>query len=351
MNEPPRLKVATVLASRGRGGLELHYVQLCNHLTEYVDVAAIAHPEFVPQLDPGVHCLPLDVTRSRRNPLLLLQLLRHLRSEPFDIIHAHANKAVELVSTLRRFLQPQLVGTLHNQKPTIRMFHRMHHVIAVSRRVAELVHHPTSTVIYNGLPTTKVSKVDLRVMFQLPADRPVIVAVGRLVSAKCFDVLIDAVAPLEVVLLIAGDGPDERYLRRRVRRHNAHQHIRLLGHRKDVTALLRSADGVIVSSRKEGFSYVTAEALLLGARLLSTDVPVANEVLPPELIVPADDPVALRERLRELLASPDEWDRLLAPAHAFASEHFTIDCMVRRTVEVYRTLAHTRPRIPTNIAT
>lgn len=342
MNHPPMLNIANILASRGEGGLETHFVQLCNGLTDHANVTAIAHPEFAPRLDSAVRFLPLDTSRSRRNPVLIWQLLRLLRDGRFDIIHAQANKAVELTGSVRRFVRAPLIGTLHNQKHQARMFRRMDHVIAVSKAAAEIVESVPTTVIYNGLPKLDAAEIELRAMFDLPAERPVLVAVGRLVRAKGFDVLIDAVSPLEVSVLIAGDGPDAAHLHKQVRTHDMKAHIRLIGHRNDVTNLINASDGVVISSRREGFSYVAAETLLLGRRLLATDVPVANEVLPRELIVPTEDAAALRERLRVLLADPDRWSDLAAPAAAFAREHFTIDAMVRQTADLYASVAVNR---------
>jgi glycosyltransferase involved in cell wall biosynthesis len=334
-----RLSIANIMAGRGRGGLETHFVQLCNHLTAFVDVTAIAHAEFMPQFDPSVRHLPLDLTRSRHNPVMLWQLARTLRREGFDIVHAHANKGASLLHMLRPFLTMPLIGTLHNQKQSTRVFRRLDHAIGVSRTATARIIGPPTTVIYNGLPAPNPVHVDLRSSFDLDTDRPVLVAVGRLVAAKGFDILIDAVSPLDVSLLIAGDGEDAAMLERRVRERASKACILLLGHRDDVTNLIASSDGVVISSRREGFSYVAAETLLHFQRLLSTDVPVANEVLPAELIVPIEDPDGLRERLVSLLDEPERWNELVASAAAFDREHFTIEAMVRDTADLYHRLA------------
>jgi len=328
------------MASRGHGGLELHYVQLCNALAEHVEVTAISHPEFADRLDPAVRHLPMDMSGNRRSPLLLSRLVRLLRRERFDVIHGQANKAVTLLGTLRPFLRRSaLIGTLHNQKQSTWWYRQMDHAIAVSRTAAARIQGVPVSVVYNGLPMPDSTQVDLRAMFDLPDGLPIFVAIGRLVEAKGFDVLTDAVAPMKVALLIAGDGAEKARLEQRIRTKNASGFVRLIGHRADVSRLIASSDGVVVSSRKEGFSYVVAETLLLGQRLLSTDVPVANEILPRELIVPIEDPRALRERLAMLLDDPERWRELAAPAAEYAREHFTIEAMVRKTAEVYGQVA------------
>lgn len=338
MMSPP-LNIANVLASRGKGGLETHYVQLCNHLARSMNITAIAHPEFGSELDPAVRHLPLNLSRSRRHPVTLWQLAKALRRERFDIIHGHANKAVNMLGTLRPFLRAPLVGTLHNQKQDTRVFRRMDHAIAVSRAAADRISHVPVDVIYNGLPHREPTPIDLREIFSLPRDRPVVLAVGRLVSAKGFDLLMEAAAPLKVSLLIAGDGEEANKLRKQLASRRPTAQIRLIGYRSDVTNLIGASDGVVISSRREGFSYVVAETLLLGRPLLATDVPVANEILPRELIVPVENATALRERLAALLEKPEHWHELTGSASAFAREHFTIDTMVRRTAALYRRVA------------
>jgi glycosyltransferase involved in cell wall biosynthesis len=162
--------------------------------------------------------------------------------------------------------------------------------------------------------------------------------VGRLVKAKGFDNLLEAVDGLPLSLLIAGAGPEQQQLQQQARQLSPLTHCRFLGQRADIPSLMASADGVVISSRREGFSYVFSEALLTGSRVLATDVPVANEVLPPELIVDTEDPYALRYRLKDMLEKPGHWTSLMKTPWQFASQRMTLDEMTERTVTVYRQL-------------
>jgi glycosyltransferase involved in cell wall biosynthesis len=112
--------------------------------------------------------------------------------------------------------------------------------------------------------------------------------------------------------------------------------VRLIGHCDHPSDLMFSADGVIISSRREGFSYVFNEALMCGANILSTDVPVANEVLPSELIVAVDDAAKLREKLIMLLNTPEAWAALMQGAHQFARQNMTITQMTEKTINLYQ---------------
>jgi glycosyltransferase involved in cell wall biosynthesis len=330
------MKVCQVLASRGEGGLEKHVRELSWQLAEAGhDVLVLGDPDYLATLPPQVGRMPIRCDRSRRNPLLLLELLFKLRRCQCDIIHAQANKAAALVGSLRRWLAAPIVGTLHGIKRNNRSFARLDHVITVSRQLAKSFQKARCSVVYNGIATPEGGKIDLRAEFGLPASQPVLCAAGHLVQAKGFDILLEAVDGLPLSLLIAGEGPERSRLAQRIERLLPETQCRLLGHRSDVPTLMASADAVVISSRREGFSYVFSEALLLGARILATDVPVANEVLPAELIVPVEDAQALRNRLQSLLENLDGWTALMQGPLANFREDMTYKAMVEKTVSVY----------------
>jgi glycosyltransferase involved in cell wall biosynthesis len=339
------LKICQVIASYGEGGLEKHVRELTQQLLAAGhDVTVLGDVRFLSTLPAGAMAVPVRFDRNRRNPLLLLELLIKLRQCRCDVIHAQANKAASLVAFLRRWLAAPTIGTLHNMKRDLRAFRKLDHVVTVSRQLAQPFPVERVSVIYNGIDEPQFEQLDLRSLHGLPAGLPVLCAVGRLVAAKGFDLLLDAIDGLPVSLLIAGEGPDRSALEQRIARLPPVTHVRLLGHQDNIPALMASADAVVISSRREGFSYVFNEALLCGVRIVSTDVPVANEVLPRDLIVPVGDVVALRERLLGLLGDLAGWDELMEAPRAFAREHMTQHAMGANTVAAYANLRDSRSR-------
>ena len=339
------MKICQVIASYGEGGLEKHVRELTEQLlASGHEVTVLGDRRFLDTLPAQAVVVPVRFDRNRRNPLLWLELLTKLRRCRCDVIHAQANKAASLVALLRRWLAVPTVGTLHNMKRDVRAFRKLDRVLTVSRQLARPFPAEQVSVIYNGIARPRFEPVDLRALYGLPAGLPVLCAVGRLVPAKGFDLLLDAVDGLPVSLVIAGEGPERAALEQRVARLSPATHVRLLGHRNDIPTLMASADGVVISSRREGFSYVFSEGLLCGTRIVSTDVPVANEVLPAELIVPVGAAAALRERLSRLLADPAGWDGLMQAPRAFGQAHLTQEAMGASTVAAYQTLLDARTR-------
>jgi len=329
--------IAQIIASQGNGGLEKHVRELCQCLVAQGHrVLVIGDPLFNKTLPAEVERVDLNMRLSRYNPWLLYQLYRCLRSYPFDLIHAQANKATAMLATIQWSIKMPMVVTLHNIKRRLALFNRFNHVICVSRYLASLINHVGAEVIYNGIEVPQTVAINVKQRFQLPEDKPVICAVGRLVSAKGFDMLLDAIDGLAVSLLIVGKGPEQQVLEEKVALLKPNTVVRLIGHHDHPTVIMRSVDGVVISSRREGFSYVLNEALMCGVNVLSTDVPVANEVLPSALIVPVGDVAMLRQRLEELLQQPEQWAALMQAPQQLAQQQMTLSYMTKETIHCYQ---------------
>jgi glycosyltransferase involved in cell wall biosynthesis len=332
------MRICMVTHSWGDGGLEKHVIELCNALCERHEVALIAHPSMAERLDPRVHFMPVDFTRSRLSPGLIRDLLRALRSWPADIVHAQANKTAEMVGLLRRWIPGRaFVATIHNQKGTTRMFSHFDQVIAVSPGIVPLVSaRAPTTAIYNGIRTPAAvadGRQKLAQEFGFDASQPILLGLGRLVEAKGFDILVPAAAQAGVQVLIAGEGPMRPQLEQQIRESGAR--VVLAGFRRDAQFLMAAADAFILSSRNEGFAYVFVEALLAERPVLATDIPMVRSFLPPELIVPVTDVAALAQALRRLSADLPGWRALMQPAFATAKAELTLEAMVSRTEQVY----------------
>ncbi len=114
-----------------------------------------------------------------------------------------------------------------------------------------------------------------RLRFGLDPDLPTVVAVSRLVPRKGFDVLLDALALLEldVQLVIAGDGRDRGRLEARANRLGLGGRVRFLGRVSDeeLPDVYRSGDVFVMMCRErwagleaEGFGIVFLEAAACG---------------------------------------------------------------------------------------
>jgi GalNAc-alpha-(1->4)-GalNAc-alpha-(1->3)-diNAcBac-PP-undecaprenol alpha-1,4-N-acetyl-D-galactosaminyltransferase len=153
--------------------------------------------------------------------------------------------------------------------------------------------------------------------------KPFILAAGRLVPQKGFDVLIRAFALAapecgQLRLVIAGDGPAAQALRCLVAELRLENRVLFLGQIRELQTLMLQAEGFILASRYEGFPNVLLEALASGLPVVATDCPSGpREILRGGnfgLLVPCEDPSALAGALRRLATDSDLRSRLAACA-------------------------------------
>lgn len=337
------MKVTMVMVSSQNGGLEKHVRELSQQLVLLGHaVAVIAPAVYLQTLPDTVEQYPISDKMSRRNPLVLLQLFQQLKRAGGDVIHAQANKAAYMVGLLKPWLNLPMVATLHNVKTHLKAFKAYPHVITVSRAIAQAFDDRTKIhVIYNGIAKPVTKPVDLRARYALN-QQPVIVAVGRLVEAKGFDLLIEAVNGLAVNVLIVGEGPKRAQLTGQIAQLQSTTDVKLVGHCEDVPDLMAASDALVIASRREGFSYVFVEALHSQCCILSTNVPDVDAALPPALIVPTESVSALRETLRECLADMAAWRAAMQPAWDFAAQRLTCEAMAQQTADVYTQVVQSR---------
>lgn len=153
------------------------------------------------------------------------------------------------------------------------------------------------------------------------AQGNVIVAAGRLVKEKGFDVAIRAFARLEdktARLIILGDGPLHDELAALARRLGVANRVELKGYVPDISPWLRQARLLLLSSYYEGFGAVLVEALATGRPVVSTDcTPAIKDILirlPGCLVAPIGDHIAMAEALNRALADLAPDPQVLADA-------------------------------------
>jgi glycosyltransferase involved in cell wall biosynthesis len=336
-----RRAICQVLAGAESGGLERHFVELCNALSERHQVTAIAHPMHAQALDRHVHFVPLDLAGGRFNPHLLLMLYRAVRRAAPDVVHSHANKATAMLALLKPLLSSSLVATLHNRKSRVGMFRRCDAVIAVSQSLADGLPGQTVNVIPNGIaPPARVDAARVAAIKAPLPGQPLVLAAGRLVRAKGFDVLLAAWEAIPAPLWIAGEGPQRSELEALIHRYRLQDRVTLLGQRDDIDVLMEAADLLVLPSRREGFPYVLLEALQRRLPVIATEVPGAVDVLPQPWLVPVEDAAALAAAISGALSAPA---RLQADFEALwhrAREDLGLATMVQRTEAVYRKVLH-----------
>ena len=116
-----------------------------------------------------------------------------------------------------------------------------------------------------------------------------IIAAGRLVPQKGFDLLIKASPKIfekhpDWVLKIYGKGRQEHYLQELINKYGLNNNIFLMGPSKNIEEQMAESEIYVLSSRYEGFGMVIIESMEMGTPVVSFDCPegpkeiIENEV-------------------------------------------------------------------------
>lgn len=334
------MKIVYLLATTGGawGGLEKHTFDVAGAMAARGhEVVVLTDPAYRARADAGVAVQPFDWASSRRNPLLWWRLRRVLRALAPDLVHAQADKPAGILARAGWPATTVAVGTVHNLKSGYRAYKKLDAVITVSRAIAAAVGHPDVQVIYNGVRETAPDENALAELRAWRAGQPgpLLLAIGRLVPAKGFDLLLQA-WPLNAAatLVILGSGKQRAELEQIIAA-RALQHVHLQGESTQVREWMACANLLVISSRNEGGPYTLAEALLAGLPVIGTDVGMVADFLPPSCVVPAADLNRLRDLLSVAVAHPDHYLAECAPAMLEAKRRLTLGAMMDATEAVY----------------
>lgn len=187
--------------------------------------------------------------------------------------------------------------------------------LAISRAVAEQLPGPSIQV---GNP------YDDKLFKNVPPDPRTreLIFVGRLVSDKGANLLLEAMALLESKprLTIAGDGPERATLEKQTAELELQSRVDFIGSQtsEQLAKLLRQHQILVVPSRwREPFGIVALEGIACGCVVVgSAEGGLAEAIGPCGLTFPNGDAQALASALSRLLEDPAECDRLRQNAAA-----------------------------------
>jgi rhamnosyl/mannosyltransferase len=170
-----------------------------------------------------------------------------------------------------------------------------------------------------------------------------ILAVGRLVPYKGFDVLVEAMQRLDATVVIVGEGPEREHLWRQANRLGVADRLLLLGHcaKETLKAHLHAARVFAFPSvtAAESFGIAQLEAMAVGLPIvntqLETTVPHVARHGREALTVRPGDADALADALQKLLSDPALSGRLGDAARDRVRTHYSNATFLHRTADVY----------------
>jgi glycosyltransferase involved in cell wall biosynthesis len=292
---------------------------------------------------------------------MLKRLRRLLREHPRAIVHSHNYKPDMLLSLLGTPRRLACVATCHSSyretrklrllaaldKLAVRRFER---VVAVSAEIyEELIASGIApqkvSLIHNGIGAPRADNrpgQSIREEFGVPASAKLIVQIGRLVSSKRNDLLLEAAYALPAALgahiLLVGEGDQRQALGDFAKRRGIDDRVHFGGYRDDIAPILSAADLLVLTSDYEGLPIVIVEAMAMRCPIVATRVGAIPDVLSDghdAWLVPINDVGALVAAINEALGNPDMAQRRAASAHAIFLRRQSRDAMGGRYLEIY----------------
>lgn len=192
-------------------------------------------------------------------------------------------------------------------------------------------------IIYNGLPTNLIDNG--KRIYTKENDEVILGNAGRLSNQKGQQMLLEMALILKdkgvnFKLLIAGSGKLQQDLQNFIHENKLDKEVTLLGFVDDMHAFMRSIDIFVLSSKWEGFGYVTAEALLHEKPVVAYHLSSTPEIVITEksgYTIPAFDIKEFTDKVQRLINDPSLRQRMGSYGQQFVKDNFDMDQQFQKT--------------------
>ena len=362
------MKILYLITQADCGGAQIHVRDLLANLPpECEPVLATGGPGFLceeaTKLGVPVRIIPdmVQPVRPWKDVNALAAIVRLLRDERPDIVHAHTSKAGLFARLAARLTGTPVVFTAHTWSFAEGTPHLQHWfsiplerlagalggaVIAVSQANMDLalrkkmIRRENLLRIWNGVPDAPQRAN--------PGSRETatLIMSARFSAQKDHLLLLQALAGVKEPwrLVLAGDGPTRPEAERAARRLNLTERVSFVGNRDDIPRLLAGADIFVLATKWEGLPLSILEAMRAGLPVIATNVGGVSEAVTDGVDGYLTEPGnvdQMRDRIQVLIRSKELLSSLGYRARCRYEQDFRLDVMMRKTLMVYRNvLAH-----------
>ena len=272
-----------------------------------------------------------------------------------SILHAHDSHAHSIADATARIRPARVVVTRRVDLPVNRpaKYRRAAAVIAVSAAVQrrlldagvarQRIHLVPDAVDLTSIPD-RVAHDGVR------DHHPLVVSIAALTHEKGIDLLLESAARLRreyptLRWLVVGEGAERSALEAQRSRLGLDDVVDLAGERFSPADALRRAAIAVQPSRNEGFGSAVLLALALGVPVVAASTGGLVDALASGggLLVPPGSAMELADGVKRLLEDPD-LRASMSDEGREAAQQFDVPRLVDRTLDVYRSIAHSQGR-------
>ena len=360
------MRILQINSSQNWGGGEVHVFLLCNEL---------AHRGYPVTLAARPGSIIINKFRAANLPVLecslrgavdfnsAKQLAVYCAQNQINILHAHLARDY-WIARMVKIINPDihLIFTRHLTRPIKAdflhkwLFKEVDKLIVVSEAVKRsLVGQnllPLNKIakIYNGIDTERFKNAiptGLRCTLGIDPQIRLIGIVGEVSPHKGQEILIRSF-PLVIakdpninLIIIGSDFKEGKYiedLKVLAQSLGVRDRVFFLGFREDIPNLIKDLDILVLASKNESFGLTIVEGMAAGIPVIVTNTGGVSEIVIDNetgLLVEPNQPVALANAILYLLANPQLAKKLGQAGQKRATDYFSLNLMVEKTIEVY----------------
>lgn len=282
-----------------------------------------------------------------------------------DIVHSHLFGSAVRAGVVAGFCGIPGIGTIHGAQDFRRterwsglklgiVRHGLRAVVFVSEPLRQAclesmrLQESQTRVITNGVDAQRFApgrSSSVRSELGISADSFVVGCVGRLQPVKGLETFIKSAAMLKAAsrgyrFVVVGDGNADyaRELRMLCDRLGVAEDVVFAGFRSDVSEMMASFDVYTLTSRSEGFSLSTIEAMASGLPVVATRCGGPEQILDDGvtgLLVENGSAIAVAGAIERLRRDPSERGRFAVAARDAVLRRYTVEAQVRAYEELY----------------
>ena len=317
--------------------------------------------------------LNLKLLRQRVifDPHLIVQARRVIREHDINLIQTHGYKSSAIGFFLQLFCRRPWIGFAHGfieDSRKLRFYNqierfalrRADRIVAVSNSMKALLTQQgipahKIRVIHNAIDPNEAvpdtSSEEMKQRHGLTSNQKVIGVIGRLNPEKGQMIFLRAMEKTvrsfpDVKALIIGDGQDRAMLEEFCRERGLSDHVVFLGYQEKIADFYQVLDLLVLPSLSEGLPNTVLEAMSFGVPVLATAVGGVPEIIQNGngMMVSPNDPVALAERMIELLGDDALRQAIGSKGKNSLYPRFAPDYRVQQIINLYQELLSDRAK-------
>lgn len=366
------MKVLHLISGGDKGGAKTHVFTLLLALQEEIDVTVICVMDGVFYQEIQTMPIPSILMKQKyRNDLTIIKrLVKHIRSEGYNLIHAHGARANFISMFLRPFIKIPIITTVHSDYKldftdslykkyiytslNILALKFSDYYIAVSDNFKKMLisrgfQSNKIYTVYNTIDFDKhvefESKKTFLDKYEIDFNGKILVGIiGRFDLVKGHEVFINAAYEIlkinkNIIFFLAGEGPEENNLRQQAKRLNIEKSIVFTGFLEDIFSLINAIDINVLSSYSESFPYVLLEGALMKKPTVSTAVGGIVDLIhegETGLLAQPGNYKELAEKILLFINNEGLRQELGNNIYNYAKANFSRESMKRVHIEIYK---------------